>query len=100
MFYQGMVIHCNNQEEWDELMDLLEAEEYRWPFGCLPHEYSFVWGKDTQYVLICKDVQKQFFRRGIRNIHDADVKAYAAPIEYADLIGGQRKITVTIDDLI
>ena len=99
MFYQGMVIHCNNQAEWDELMDLLEAEEYRWPSGNRPHTLPFAYDENTQYVLISSSVKKQFFRRGIHNIHNDDVEAYDAPIEYADWIGGRRKITVMLDDL-
>ena len=99
MFYQGMVIHCNNQAEWGELMNLLEAEGYRWPLGDLPSEYQVPYSTETQYALISSSVVKQFFRRGIHNIHDDDVEAYDAPIEYADLIGGQRHISVALDDL-
>ena len=100
MFYKGMVIHCNNQTEWDELMDLLEAEGYQWPLGCPPSGYQYPFGKEQQYVLIDSDVQKRFFRRGIDNIHSPDVQHFDTPIEYADLIGDLRKISVTIDDLI
>ena len=100
MFYKGMVIHCNNQTEWDELMDLLEAEGYQWPLGCPPSGYKLFYGKETQYVLIDSDVPKRFFRRGIDDIHSPDVQHFDTPIEYADLIGGLRKISVTIDDLI
>ena len=102
MFYKGMVIHCNNQTEWDELMDLLEAEGYQWPLGCPPSGYRYLcrYGKETQYVLIDSDVQKRFFRRGIDDIHSPDVQHFDTPIEYTDLIGGLRKISVTIDDLI
>lgn len=100
MFYKGMVIHCNNQTEWDELMDLLEAEGYQWPLGCPPSGYKLLYGKETQYVLIDSDVAKRFFRRGIDDIHSPDVQHFDTPIEYADLIGGLRKISVTIDDLI
>lgn len=99
MFYKRMVIHCNNQAEWDELMDLLETEGYQWPMGCPPSGYRFCYGKDTQYVLIDDDVQKRFFRRGIGNIHSDDVQTYDAPIEFADLISGQRQISVALDDL-
>lgn len=100
MFYKGMVIQCNNQTEWDELMDLLEAEGYQWPLGCPPSGYQYPFGKEPQYVLIDSDVQKRFFRRGIDNIHSPDVQHFDTPIEYADLIGDLRKISVTIDDLI
>lgn len=100
MFYAGMVIHCNNQIEWDELMDMLEVEGYRWTLNLLPHEIPFVYNDSTQYVLISRGTKKQFFRRGIHDIHNDDVEAYDAPIEYADLIGGQRKITVMLSDLI
>lgn len=99
MFYKGMVIHCNNQTEWDELMDLLEEEGYQWPMGCPPSGYQFFYGKETQYVLIDSDVQKRFFRRGIGNIDSPDVQHFDTPIEYTDLIGGQRKIAVVLDDL-
>ena len=100
MFYKGMVIHCNNQTEWDELMDLLETEGYQWPMGCPPSGYKPFYGKETQYVLIDSDVPKRFFRRGIDNIHNHDVQHFNTPIEYTDLIGGLRKISVTINDLI
>ena len=100
MFYKGMVIHCNNQTEWDELMDLLETEGYQWTLGCPPSGYRCLYGKETQYVLIDSDVPKRFFRRGIDNIHYPDVQHFDTPIEYTDLIGGLRKISVTIDDLI
>lgn len=100
MFYKGMVIHCNNQTEWDELMDLLETEGYQWPMGWPPSGYQYPFGKETQYVLIASDVQKRFFRRGIDNIHNPDVQHFDTPIEYTDLIGDRRKISVTIDDLI
>ena len=95
-----MVIHCNNQEEWDELMGLLETEGYQWPLGCPPSGYQLVYGKETQYVLIDNDVQKRFFRRGIDDIHSDDVQHFDEPIEYADLIAGQRKISVALSDLI
>ena len=100
MFYKGMVIHCNNQTEWDELMDLLEAEGYQWPLGCPPSGYKLLYDRETQYVLIDSDVTKRFFRRGIDDIHSPDVQHFDTPIEYTDLIGDRRKISVTIDDLI
>lgn len=100
MFYKGMVIHCNNQTEWDELMDLLETEGYQWPMGWPPSGCQYPFGKETQYVLIDSDVQKRFFRRGIDNIHNPDVQHFDTPIEYTDLIGDRRKISVTINDLI
>ena len=100
MFYKGMVIHCNSQTEWDELMDLLETEGYQWYWGCPPSDYRSFYGKEAQYVLIDCDAQKSFFQRGINNIHSHDVQHFDTPIEYTDLIGGLRKIAVTIDDLI
>ena len=33
MFHSGMVIHCQNAEQWNELLSMLEDSGYLWCTG-------------------------------------------------------------------
>lgn len=51
MFHDGMAIICANLQEAEQLMETLEAEEYRWQSGALPTEVINYQGPDYAYWL-------------------------------------------------
>lgn len=51
MFHDGMAIICANRQEAKQLMEILEAEEYRWESGALPTKIINYRGSDYAYWL-------------------------------------------------
>lgn len=51
MFHDGMAIICDNRQEAEQLMEILEAEEYRWQSGALPTKIINYRGSDYAYWL-------------------------------------------------
>lgn len=49
MFHDGMAIICANRQEVKQLMEILEAEEYRWEPGALPTKIINYLGSDYAY---------------------------------------------------
>lgn len=51
MFHDGMAIICANRQEAKQLMEILEAEEYRWESGALPTKLINYRGPEYAYWL-------------------------------------------------
>ena len=51
MFHDGMAIICSTLQEAEQLMEILEAEEYRWQSGGLPTQLINYRGPDYAYWL-------------------------------------------------
>lgn len=51
MFHDGMAIICANRQEAKQLMEILEAEEYRWESEALPTESINYRGLEYAYWL-------------------------------------------------
>lgn len=51
MFHDGMAIICANRQEAKQLMEILEAEEYRWESGALPTKMINYRGSEYAYWL-------------------------------------------------
>lgn len=51
MFHDGMAIICANRQEAKQLMEILEAEEYRWESEALPTKIINYRGQEYAYWL-------------------------------------------------
>lgn len=51
MFHDGMAIICANRQEAKQLMEILEAAEYRWESEALPTEIINYRGSEYAYWL-------------------------------------------------
>lgn len=51
MFHDGMAIICTNRQEAKQLMEMLEAEEYRWESEALPTRNINYHGSEYAYWL-------------------------------------------------
>ena len=103
MFHEGMVIHCKNGEQWNELLRMLEDFGYLWCTGNRaftegvpydPAESSFICisdGSHTTWPI------NSFFKRGCDTIHEWDMEPYDTPIEFEDFLS---PVSVDIDDFL
>lgn len=103
MFYSGMVIHCQNAEQWNELLRMLEDSGYLWCTGREVFEETSPYNRSQSSFICISDgtheswPARSFFRRGSSTINDGDMELYSPPIEFEDLLS---PVSVDIDDLL
>lgn len=103
MFHPGMVIHCQNAEQWNELLRMLEDSGYLWCTGREVFEETSPYNRSRSSFICISDgthenwPARSFFRRGSSTINDGDMELYSPPIEFEDLLS---PVSVDIDDLL